>query len=288
MYLNFSPRIVTLDSLNLPHNPTIRNLQRYLAEEGKHKRQLEVEVNQGTKAKGIPTQNNWCDCGLFLLGYITKFLQEPRQFINKIINEEYKRHDQHEHWPEMNALRMRLQILELIIRLHKEQRDAQRGIAKANKTDRGGAAAKAFTSSKSPSAEASARQGLSSEDQSEDDDVSIATAAYHGDLRLDNPAVSKPSPSASGSGPDEPQSPGFEGDTQDSLIITRVGPAKSSPSTGDTNKRLESPRSTRVEVARTPSPARSVGSPMLRSSPRAKKQGQRMRVVIPSSQGSEH
>ncbi|KAI9834565.1 MAG: hypothetical protein M1819_002941 [Sarea resinae] len=118
-YPKHEPIVMILDSLGLPHSQTVKNLKQYVSEEGKAKRQLEVSIAHGMTAKEIPLQDNFCDCGLYLLGYVVKFLEDPRQFANKILR---RKMDEKRDWPEFNASRMRESIRTLLFTLHNEQK----------------------------------------------------------------------------------------------------------------------------------------------------------------------
>lgn len=128
-----NPAIITFDSLGLTHSPTIRTLKNYLHEEGKVKRGLEWDDAsiKGVTAKDIPQQNNLCDCGLFLLGYVDKFLDDPKEFTSKILARQY---DVLEDWPRLNPGMLRMSIREQIIDLHEEQqRDYKESARKSDK-----------------------------------------------------------------------------------------------------------------------------------------------------------
>ncbi|KAK5627199.1 hypothetical protein RRF57_002914 [Xylaria bambusicola] len=81
------PRIITLDSLGSSHSPTCSYLKQYLAAEGRERKEIEIAPSNimGTTAKGLPEQTNHCDCGLFLLGYIQRFLYDPDDFIKHLL-----------------------------------------------------------------------------------------------------------------------------------------------------------------------------------------------------------
>ncbi|KAI9780101.1 MAG: Sentrin-specific protease 6 [Peltula sp. TS41687] len=119
------PVIITLDSLGLPHSTTIKNLKQYLVEEALSKRQLEIDVKDisGMTAKQIPEQDNFCDCGLFLLGYMAKFFQEPRDLVNKILQRNL---NVQKDWPDMVPTKMRSSIRELLINMWNKQEQARR------------------------------------------------------------------------------------------------------------------------------------------------------------------
>jgi sentrin-specific protease 7 len=116
----YRPVIITLDSLNASHSDTIRNLKEYLVMEAKDKKNVELQIGDvsGMTAKGIPMQDNYCDCGLYLLGYMEKFLQNPRQLANQLLQREPL---QDEDWPKMKPRNMRENIRNLLMQLSKEQ-----------------------------------------------------------------------------------------------------------------------------------------------------------------------
>jgi len=131
------PAIITLDSLGLAHSPTVRTLKDYLHEEMKDKRGLmdwEDHQMKGITAKQIPLQNNYCDCGLFLLGYMDKFAENPRDFVTKLLQRGY---DEKKDWPKLIPNEMRTNIRELVQDLHAEQEgekiaDKRKGPVKAS------------------------------------------------------------------------------------------------------------------------------------------------------------
>ncbi|MCJ1245693.1 hypothetical protein MMC30_002897 [Trapelia coarctata] len=115
------PAIITLDSLGLAHSPTVRALKDYLHEEMRDKRgKMDWEDLQmkGITAKQIPLQNNYCDCGLFLLGYMDKFVENPKEFVTKLLQRGY---DENKDWPKLIPSKMRTNIRELVQGLHAEQ-----------------------------------------------------------------------------------------------------------------------------------------------------------------------
>ncbi|KAI1477211.1 hypothetical protein F4774DRAFT_390137 [Daldinia eschscholtzii] len=110
------PRIITLDSLGLAHSPACSCLKQYLIAELKDKRGIEIQNPGalGMTAKDVPQQTNHCDCGLYLLGYITEFLKDPDGFVRSILS----------HQPidwNLNPSELRNNIRDLIFDLQKEQ-----------------------------------------------------------------------------------------------------------------------------------------------------------------------
>ncbi|KFX86848.1 hypothetical protein V490_08787 [Pseudogymnoascus sp. VKM F-3557] len=115
------PRIITLDSLAMTHSPTCSNLRDFLVAEAKEKLGVEITLTQpsiGMTAKNIPEQNNFCDCGLFLLGYIEGFLDHPDETIHGIMQ---GKTDMASSFPKMNAPEMRTDMRNLIFKLRREQ-----------------------------------------------------------------------------------------------------------------------------------------------------------------------
>ncbi|KAK8100908.1 hypothetical protein PG999_011282 [Apiospora kogelbergensis] len=81
------PKIITLDSLGSGHSPACRNLKDYLIKELRDKKGVDMP-DPGSltmTAKGIPTQKNYCDCGVYLLGYVVRFLHDPDAFIRTLL-----------------------------------------------------------------------------------------------------------------------------------------------------------------------------------------------------------
>ncbi|KAI9047321.1 hypothetical protein LZ554_008768 [Drepanopeziza brunnea f. sp. 'monogermtubi'] len=136
------PRIITLDSLGIAHSPTCSNLKKYLIQEIKDKKNIEIKDpgHLGMTAKGIPQQDNHCDCGLFLLTYIEQFLQKPDQFVEGILQgslRDYVTIDDDQEWPP--ASKMRNDIRELLFDLQKKQAEAEaerKAKAKSNKASK--------------------------------------------------------------------------------------------------------------------------------------------------------
>jgi sentrin-specific protease 7 len=133
------PRIITLDSLGGAHSPTCSNLRAYLVCEAKARKKIDITPGPlGMTATGLPQQSNYCDCGVFVLGYVKKFLQDPDTFVRSILQRDA---DRIKDWPEMDASKMRQSIRVLIFQLHaeqtqreNEQREAKSKAKKALKT----------------------------------------------------------------------------------------------------------------------------------------------------------
>lgn len=115
------PVIITLDSLDMSRSTTVRTLKDYVSAEAKAKRAMNVDSTsiRGMSAKGIPTQTNYIDCGLYLLAYIEKLVLDPYRFVHEILQREMAE----ENWPKMESTELRKRLRSFILDLHKSQQD---------------------------------------------------------------------------------------------------------------------------------------------------------------------
>ena len=129
--------IITFDSLDLSRSPTISNLRDYLYEEAKSKRGIEIDRSliRGMRARAIPLQSNYSDCGLYLLAYIEKFVQNPDLFIGKLLRKEMKTQDD---WPLLRSGFLRRRLRDFLDDLYDEQvqLDSEKGSGKGTLADR--------------------------------------------------------------------------------------------------------------------------------------------------------
>ena len=121
------PAIITFDSLGQPRGSTIRMLKDYLREEAKAKRGMEFEEShiKGINAKRIPQQDNYSDCGVFLLGYVDAFLgleTDPKDFITKTIQQTHEEKD----WTKLQPGNLRASIRRQLRELHEIQTNERR------------------------------------------------------------------------------------------------------------------------------------------------------------------
>jgi hypothetical protein len=110
--------IIILDSLEIKHTQTVRNLKDYIAQEGKAKRDVDTHIEQAMNAMAIPRQSNYCDCGVFLLCYLKAFFNNPKEFVTKILTREM---DVEKDWTDANPSAMRTEIRNILFQLHDEQ-----------------------------------------------------------------------------------------------------------------------------------------------------------------------
>lgn len=115
-----SPRIVVMDSLGASHPATTRALKDYLIAEAREKKGVGLAtLPRGMTAKGLPQQNNGCDCGLFMLGYLQNFLKDPDESLRQIVHKEPPGWD-------LDPSRLRNQMRELLFELQQEQEERTR------------------------------------------------------------------------------------------------------------------------------------------------------------------
>ncbi|KAK4219205.1 hypothetical protein QBC37DRAFT_273292, partial [Rhypophila decipiens] len=84
-------KIITMDSLESSHTPAVTLLKKYLIEELKDKKKTEARQLPGTvglKAINIPSQENHCDCGVYVLGYVQHFVKDPDKFVHTLLRKE--------------------------------------------------------------------------------------------------------------------------------------------------------------------------------------------------------
>ena len=127
------PVILVLDSVGFSRGGTVRVLKDYLREEARTKRggmEFDDGQIQGINAK-VPQQSNYSDCGLFLLGYVAKFLEDdPRDFIASIIARTY---DEDKDWTKLVPSAMRASIREQLQQLHKTQEEERQSAKRIGK-----------------------------------------------------------------------------------------------------------------------------------------------------------
>ncbi|OAA67025.1 ulp1 protease family protein [Niveomyces insectorum RCEF 264] len=124
------PRIFTLDSLGSVHAASVGHLKQWLL--------AEIEARKGVKpadpgrlgmtAKVIPQQQNFCDCGIYLLLYIQEFIRDPDSFIEDVVLRQERKWD-------TSASDMRQQLRDLILHMQAEYQAAEEATKKHRKKD---------------------------------------------------------------------------------------------------------------------------------------------------------
>ncbi|PKX96609.1 SUMO protease ULP2 [Aspergillus novofumigatus IBT 16806] len=124
-YEVWQPTVITFDSLNLSRSPTISVLRHYLREEAQSKRGVEIDTTliKGMKAQEIPLQPNYSDCGLYLLAYVEKFVQDPDTFVTKLLRRDMRVEDD---WPLLRSGLLRSRLRKFLDELYDEQEQLSR------------------------------------------------------------------------------------------------------------------------------------------------------------------
>jgi hypothetical protein len=119
------PALILLDSLGGTHPQEIKNLKQYVVHEGRDKRGLEFEYTElkGLTARGLPQQTNFCDCGVYLIGYMEAFVRDPAEFVRKVMSREL---DHNNDFADFDPSKKRAEIREKLIRLEAEQSAAKK------------------------------------------------------------------------------------------------------------------------------------------------------------------
>ncbi|KAL4728592.1 hypothetical protein ACLX1H_005343 [Fusarium chlamydosporum] len=114
-YSTDEPRIITLDSLGAAHTPTCKCLREYLIEEARDKKGIEITGKPGgMTARGIPEQDNYCDCGVYVLGYMENFLKDPDDAVRRLLHKEASQWD-------IKPQEIRTKVRDLLFEFQKEQ-----------------------------------------------------------------------------------------------------------------------------------------------------------------------
>nr|OQO29712.1 hypothetical protein B0A51_03471 [Rachicladosporium sp. CCFEE 5018] len=137
-YATDAPNIITFDSLSNTHVAEVAKLKDYLNEEGKARCEMDVPrgMMQGLTAKGIPQQSNFCDCGLFLIGYVEAFAADPKGFIDKVLGRTL---DPEKDFAGFDPSLKRSQLREGLFELYEEQHAVKEALKKQKKANKANA-----------------------------------------------------------------------------------------------------------------------------------------------------
>ncbi|KAI6832071.1 hypothetical protein KC340_g7332 [Hortaea werneckii] len=152
-----TPSIITLDSFGSPHTAEIRFLKDYLKAEADAKRGMEFDRDalQGVTAKGIPEQTNFCDCGVYLIGYIEQFAKDPRRFVSKVLS---KQLDQQADFASFDPSAKRAEVRDELLDLADKEAEADR-VKKEQKRQRKAAEAAGLKTGEEPASSNGAKTG---------------------------------------------------------------------------------------------------------------------------------
>ena len=134
-YPTDKPTIITLDSFAVGHPGQVSTLKKYVEAEALDKRGMDASAAgiQGMTATGIPVQSNYCDCGLYLVGYVAEFAKDPEGFVNKILTRQL---DQESDFASFDPSEKRAELRDDLLKLHEEQDQARIAAKKAKKEEK--------------------------------------------------------------------------------------------------------------------------------------------------------
>ncbi|CAL1712532.1 unnamed protein product [Somion occarium] len=94
--------IFTFDSLGSEHKAVVRTLSKYLQLEAKDKKGLENTSEALGKQALVPYQPNYCDCGVYVLHFVARFLSDPERYTRLILSKtkksEYQSSERDKDW----------------------------------------------------------------------------------------------------------------------------------------------------------------------------------------------
>ncbi|KAF2860025.1 cysteine proteinase, partial [Piedraia hortae CBS 480.64] len=98
----------------------VRLLKEYVAKEGEEKRGMQIDrsVFQGMRALGIPEQTNFCDCGVYLIGYVEQFVKDPQRFVAQVAG---RRLEGHVDFADFSPSEKRADLRNTLLKLQSEQ-----------------------------------------------------------------------------------------------------------------------------------------------------------------------
>jgi sentrin-specific protease 7 len=134
-YPTDKPTIITLDSFGVGHPGQVSTLKKYVEAEAMDKRGMDAAGAgiQGMTAAGIPVQSNYCDCGLYLVGYVAEFAKDPEGFVNKVLKRQL---DQENDFASFDPSEKRAEIRDDLLKLHAEQDQTRLALKKAKKEEK--------------------------------------------------------------------------------------------------------------------------------------------------------
>lgn len=77
--------IFTFDSLGSDHKAAVRTLSKYLQLEAKDKKGRENTSEAMGRPAFVPYQPNYCDCGIYVLHFVQRFMSDPEMYTRLIL-----------------------------------------------------------------------------------------------------------------------------------------------------------------------------------------------------------
>ena len=125
------PVILIMDSLGANHPKVARDLKTWLTAEADDKIAMDIDEPSASYPR-VPGQSNFSDCGVYLAGYVARFLEDPAGFLaiagqHQIASKEY--------WPDLDPEGMRRNIRDLIMNEYSVQAREGSASGKNKKTE---------------------------------------------------------------------------------------------------------------------------------------------------------
>ncbi|KAF3206717.1 hypothetical protein TWF106_000594 [Orbilia oligospora] len=115
--------VAILDSMVGYHTATLKAVKTYLISEAKEKQKvtLDLEDFTGLMPRKLPGQDNFSDCGLFMLHYIEKWLSEPTRIKEKLYERDFgSEEDARKLWSISEVGKKRERMWKLYVKLNEE------------------------------------------------------------------------------------------------------------------------------------------------------------------------
>lgn len=115
--------VVILDSMFGYHSTTFKAVKTYLISEAKDKQgvTLDMEDFTGLLPRKLPGQDNFSDCGIFMLHYIERWLSEPARIKEKLYERDFgSEEDARKLWSISEVTNKRERMWRLYVKLYEE------------------------------------------------------------------------------------------------------------------------------------------------------------------------
>jgi len=113
--------IFTLDSLGTKHPQAIKVLKQYLVMEAKDKRGIEACSEAKGKQALVPSQPNFCDCGLYLLHFAETFMKDPDRYCRLILQKGRSPIEERQtNWDEASVGSLRAKLAAKVVELSEQ------------------------------------------------------------------------------------------------------------------------------------------------------------------------
>ncbi|KAJ2935153.1 hypothetical protein H1R20_g1949, partial [Candolleomyces eurysporus] len=119
--------VLTLDSLGTGHKHAARVLANYLRHEAKDKKGVESEAPIDSRQVHVPTQPNFCDCGVYLLHLAQTFISDTTFYMDQVFATTAKTPNSERQtlWKDEEVPLMREGLKKRILALSKDWKQAQ-------------------------------------------------------------------------------------------------------------------------------------------------------------------